>query len=213
LLKIDYGRRSVAEQLKLPEVARRLGVSEKTARRYIKSGTLPSIFIGGAYRVEEEDLETFLQSARVSPPGKAPRRSSSEPSLLSELEDERRRAFVQSCRRHAQTRAEHYELERGLAEAQEGGVYAGPEGARSLFLAASEEYDELRVLFGRDLAFLLVEGLSDYEASRFSGLAVATLRPLAETVERIADRAAELAETEAQKAEVERRREEMRRSA
>ena len=207
----------MAEQLKLPEVARRLGVSEKTARRYIKSGTLPSIFIGGAYRVEEEDLEACLQGARVSPPSddspKAQRRASPEPTLLSELEDERRRAFVQSCRRYAQKRAEHYVLERRLAEDPEGDVYAGPEGARRLFLAAFEEYDELRPLFGRDLAFLLVEGLSDYEAHRFSGLAVATLRPLAETVERLADRAAELAETEAQKAEVERRREEMRRSA
>jgi hypothetical protein len=172
--------------------------------------------VGNAYRVSEEAVEKFLQESQVTAGGglgKAQRRSSPEPSLLSELEDERRRTFVQSCRRHAQTRAEHYELERRLAEAQEGGVYAGPEGARSLFLAAFEEYDELRALFGRDLAFLLVEGLSDYEASRFSGLAVATLRPLAETVERIADRAAELAETEAQKAEVERRREEMRRSA
>jgi excisionase family DNA binding protein len=88
LPKIDYGRRSVAEQLKLPEVARRLGVSEKTARRYIKSGTLPSIFIGGAYRVEEEDLEAFLQGAKVSPPGKASRRSSPEPTLFIGVEDE-----------------------------------------------------------------------------------------------------------------------------
>ena len=80
----------MAEQLKLPEVARRLGVSEKTARRYIKSGKLPSVFIGGTYRVEEEDLEVFLQGARVSPPGKAPRRSSPELSLFNGIEDERR---------------------------------------------------------------------------------------------------------------------------
>jgi excisionase family DNA binding protein len=65
----------VAEQLKLPEVARRLGVSEKTARRYIKSGTLPSTFIGGAYRVDEEDLKQYLEDAKVQPqdgPGEAP---------------------------------------------------------------------------------------------------------------------------------------------
>lgn len=79
----------MAEQLKLPEVARRLGVSEKTARRYIKSGKLPSVFIGGTYRVEEEDLEVFLQGARVSPPGKAPSRSSLEPSLFNGIEGER----------------------------------------------------------------------------------------------------------------------------
>jgi excisionase family DNA binding protein len=59
----------VAEHLKLPEVAQRLGVSEKTARRYVKSGALPSVFVGGAYRVSEEDLKAFLQSAKVPPGG------------------------------------------------------------------------------------------------------------------------------------------------
>jgi excisionase family DNA binding protein len=83
----------VAEQLKLPEVARRLGVSEKTARRYVKSGALPSMFVGGAYRVSEEDLEGFLQGAKVTPSGgspKAPRRSPSEPSFNDVLKEERR---------------------------------------------------------------------------------------------------------------------------
>lgn len=63
----------MAEYLKLPEVARRLDVSEKTARRYVKTGALPSVFIGGAYRVSEPDLEEFLEGARVEP-GKAPAR-------------------------------------------------------------------------------------------------------------------------------------------
>src|SRR5215208_1957388 len=69
--KSYYRRRPVAEQWKLPEVARRLGVSEKTARRYVKSGALPSVFIGGAYRVSKGDLEEFLENAKVDP-GKAP---------------------------------------------------------------------------------------------------------------------------------------------
>jgi len=205
----------VADYLKIPEVARRLDVSEKTARRYVKAGALPSTFIGGAYRVTEEDLEEFVHRAEVTPEEaspKADRRSSPEPSLFSELEDERRRTFVQRCRRYAESRAKSYEIS-GATLTQEGGVFAGPEGARILFVAAYEEYVELRPLVGRDLAALFVEGLSDYEVLRFSGFAVATLRPLAETVEQLADRAAELAESEAQKAEVERRREEMRRSA
>src|SRR5215208_5173346 len=71
--KSYYKRRPVAEQLKLPEVARRLGVSEKTARRYVKSGALPSVFVGGAYRVSEEDLEWFLQGAKVTPSGDSPK--------------------------------------------------------------------------------------------------------------------------------------------
>lgn len=83
----------MGDQLKLPEVARRLGVSEKTARRYVKSGALPSVFIGNSYRVSEEDLEKFIEESRVtasSDLGKAPRRSSLEPSLDDVLEDLRR---------------------------------------------------------------------------------------------------------------------------
>jgi excisionase family DNA binding protein len=75
----------VAEYLKLTEVARRLDVSEKTARRYVKSGALPSVFIGGAYRVSEGDLEEFLDNAKVDP-GKAP--ASSQPSFNGLLEEE-----------------------------------------------------------------------------------------------------------------------------
>ncbi|MDP8952725.1 MAG: helix-turn-helix domain-containing protein [Actinomycetota bacterium] len=59
--------------LKLPEVARRLGVSEKTARRYVKAGELPSVFVGNAYRVSEEDVERYLRQARVPVGGEAPK--------------------------------------------------------------------------------------------------------------------------------------------
>jgi excisionase family DNA binding protein len=86
----------VADYLKIPELARRLDVSEKTARRYIKAGTLPSTFIGGAYRVTEEDLETFLHGAEVKPEDVSPKaesRSSLEPSLFNGLEEERREAL------------------------------------------------------------------------------------------------------------------------
>ena len=84
----------MADWLKLPEVARRLEVSEKTARRYVKSGTLPSVFVGGAYRVSEETLEEFLQGAKVTTGGDPPkveRRASLEPSFDDELAAERRR--------------------------------------------------------------------------------------------------------------------------
>ncbi len=59
-----------AEYVKIPELAHRLDVSEKTARRYVKEGKLPSVFIGGAFRVSEEDLKNFLEGAKVDP-GKA----------------------------------------------------------------------------------------------------------------------------------------------
>ena len=82
----------MADYIKLPEVARRLDVSEKTARRMVKAGKLPAVFIGGAYRVSEEDLAGFLESSKVDP-GKAQRRSSLEPSLNDALEEERRAAW------------------------------------------------------------------------------------------------------------------------
>jgi len=63
----------VADYLKIPELARRLDVSEKTARRYVKAGALPSTFIGGAYRVTEEDLEAFLHGAEVKPGDASPK--------------------------------------------------------------------------------------------------------------------------------------------
>jgi excisionase family DNA binding protein len=61
----------VAEYLKLPEVARRLDISEKTARRYIKSGELPSVLIGGAFRVTEKDLQEFVRAREVHPKAQA----------------------------------------------------------------------------------------------------------------------------------------------
>ncbi len=66
----------MADYLKIPEVARRLDVSEKTARRYVKSGEIPSAFIAGTYRVSEEGLAEYLRSAEVKPgKGRAPNMS------------------------------------------------------------------------------------------------------------------------------------------
>jgi excisionase family DNA binding protein len=59
----------LTDYLKIPEVARRLDVSEPTVRRMVKGGRLPSVFVGGAYRVSETDLKTYLEEARVVPGG------------------------------------------------------------------------------------------------------------------------------------------------
>ncbi len=86
--------------LKLPEVAQRLGVSEKTARRYIKAGTIPSVFIGNAYRVREEDLEEYVRQAQVEPGGgdapKAPSRPS--PEAPKDASEEARLSFLDGWR-------------------------------------------------------------------------------------------------------------------
>jgi excisionase family DNA binding protein len=84
----------VAEQLKLPEVARRLGVSEKTARRYVKAGALPSVFVGGAYRVSEEAVADYLSRARVRAAEHAPPRAVAPPSLAEWLEERCGHAYL-----------------------------------------------------------------------------------------------------------------------
>lgn len=61
----------MANYLKLQEVAHRLGISERTARRYVTRGELPSVYVGGSYRVSEEALDEYLRQAEVRP-GKAP---------------------------------------------------------------------------------------------------------------------------------------------
>ncbi|MBA2624379.1 MAG: helix-turn-helix domain-containing protein [Acidimicrobiia bacterium] len=63
----------MAEYLKLAEVARKLDVSEKTARRYVKSGEIPSVFIGNKYRVSEDDLQEYIRGAQVHPVGGRPK--------------------------------------------------------------------------------------------------------------------------------------------
>lgn len=82
----------MARLLKLPEVAQRLEVSEKTARRYVKAGVLPSVFVGNAYRVNEEDVEEYLRRAKVEVGDntpKAPSRSSPEAPKIQAGEERR----------------------------------------------------------------------------------------------------------------------------
>lgn len=82
----------MANLLKLSEVAHRLDVSEKTVRRYVKAGELPSAFIGNAYRVREEDIEEYLRRAQVeigTTTPKAVGRSSTNPPDLQAVEERR----------------------------------------------------------------------------------------------------------------------------
>lgn len=53
--------------LTIPEVAEAMKVSEKTVRRLIKRGDLPAFKVGdrGQLRVEEQELERYVESQRV----------------------------------------------------------------------------------------------------------------------------------------------------
>src|SRR5688572_27487240 len=74
--------------LTLSDVAGLMGVSERTVRRWIKSGMLKAYKPGRDYRIPESSVRAFVEDSEISP--KALRRSALEPSLFNGLEDERR---------------------------------------------------------------------------------------------------------------------------
>jgi excisionase family DNA binding protein len=77
--------------LSLSEVSGSMGVSERTVRRWIKSGKLKAYKPGRDYRIPESAVREFVEESEVYP--KAARRSSLEPSLFNGiLEEERREA-------------------------------------------------------------------------------------------------------------------------
>lgn len=80
--------------LSLSEVAGSMGVSERTVRRWIKSGKLKAYKPGRDYRIPESAVRTLVEESEISP--KAPRRSSPEPSLFNGLEDERPLIYLRS---------------------------------------------------------------------------------------------------------------------
>jgi len=53
--------------LTLDEVAEQLSVSRSTVSRFIRSGALRSIRLGGNRRIAEEDLLAFLEEMLVAP--------------------------------------------------------------------------------------------------------------------------------------------------
>ena len=48
------------QMLRIEDIAEKLNVSQKSVRRYIHSGKLKSNKIGGVHRVEESELQYFL---------------------------------------------------------------------------------------------------------------------------------------------------------
>jgi|SRR5918997_39309 excisionase family DNA binding protein len=79
-------------QLSLSEVAGLMGVSDRTVRRWIKSGKLRAFKPGRDYRIPESAFRAFVKGSEISPKA---RNSSLEPSLFNGLEDEQREAIYQ----------------------------------------------------------------------------------------------------------------------
>jgi excisionase family DNA binding protein len=108
-------------QLSLSEVAGLMGVSERTIRRWIKSGKLKAYKPGRDYRIPESAVREFVEESEVSP--KAGRRSSLEPTLFNGLEDERRKAIYGSWLEFANRYAERWERRLDAGDFDLGSMY------------------------------------------------------------------------------------------
>jgi transcriptional regulator with XRE-family HTH domain len=121
-----------------------------------------------------------------------------------------RNAYLERVNEYINTRAAHYE-ER-LAEAEQGGVLTGYDGAQMLLDDAIDEFVHLPELINGELAerwMLDPEVPEDVKVDLGRAVGEA-MKPLVEIVGRIGAREKELAETKAQKAEAERRHEQIR---
>ncbi|HET9732698.1 MAG TPA: helix-turn-helix domain-containing protein [Acidimicrobiales bacterium] len=58
---------ATATWLSTKETAERLGVTLRTLYRFIDEGQLPAYKMGRVIRVREEDVESFLEAARIQP--------------------------------------------------------------------------------------------------------------------------------------------------
>lgn len=58
----------MSEYYSTQEVADRLGVSVFTIRRYIRAGKLRAVKLDGVYRVQREELASFLREREIGEP-------------------------------------------------------------------------------------------------------------------------------------------------
>jgi excisionase family DNA binding protein len=92
-------------QLSLSEVAGLMGVSERTVRRWIKSGKLRAYKPGRDYRIPESAVRQLVVESEVSPKVLAP------PSLFNGLEEERRLRYLRPWRAFVHGLARRWEKE------------------------------------------------------------------------------------------------------
>lgn len=190
----------MADYLKIPEVARRLDVSEPTVRRMVKSGKLPSVFVGGAYRVSEKDLEEYLENARVDP-GKAVA-PPSQRRLFNGLDEERRYKLEEAKRavQYIIGRAEWYEqeLERGRPL-----EYKTADRAYILAVLAIQEFSSFHRWFfdvvARDLVREIENGNAPELVDEFDSLEETFIERISRTQRMLLDNANDLAETQDQR--------------
>ena len=81
--------------LSLAEAAERLGISERTARRWIKAGKLRAYKPGRDYWIPERALTELIEESKVSPKAEAP----PPPTLFNGAREERREELMQEYTR------------------------------------------------------------------------------------------------------------------
>jgi excisionase family DNA binding protein len=101
----DRKRGSVEEHLSLAEAAGRMGISERTARRWIKSGKLRAYKPGRDYWIPESALGELVEESEVHPKAQAPP-SAEQPSFNGLLEEERREQHLGAWKSYLSRRVE-----------------------------------------------------------------------------------------------------------
>ena len=49
------------------EAARRLGITTRTLYRFIDEGTLPAYKMGRVFRLQQADVDAFIEGSRIQP--------------------------------------------------------------------------------------------------------------------------------------------------
>jgi excisionase family DNA binding protein len=194
----------------LSTVAGRLGVSERTVRRWIKAGKLKATRPGRDYRIPESALRELVEEGEVFPKGRG---SSPEPSLFNGLGDERRYKLEEAERavHYITGRAEWYEqeLEHGPLL---GGKTATRAADRAYILAvlAIEEFSSFNRWFfdkvARDLVKEIEDGNAPEFVDEFDSLEETFIERISHTQRVLLDNANRLAETQDQRDALARRR-------
>jgi excisionase family DNA binding protein len=175
----------------LSDVAIGLRVSERTVRRWIKSGKLRAYKPGRDFRIPESAVRELIEEGEVSPKARAAQLL--EPTLDDVLADERlARAtgeFVERVRTYIAERVANYELR--LRQAEEDPAAASYVGAGFLLDDAIKEFVHLPDLYNGELAhrWLLDPEIPEDVKVALGRTVGDALQPLIDIVGRIADRA------------------------
>jgi excisionase family DNA binding protein len=186
----------------LSTVAGRLGVSERTVRRWIKAGKLKATRPGRDYRIPESALRELVEEGEVFPKGRG---SSPEPSLFNGLGDERRYKLEEAERavHYITGRAEWYEqeLEHGPLLGGKTAIRAADKAYILAVLAIEEFSSFVRWFFdvvARDLVREIEDGNASELVDEFDSLEETFMERIGRTQRVLLANAKELAEAQDQ---------------